>query len=64
MNLLTDDCIPVRPLGGGACQQITLQTLLCNGQRCLVALPRDDMEMATFQLLICLLQTLWMPSDA
>lgn len=64
MNLLTDDWIPVRPLGGGACQQITLQTLLCNGQRWLVALPRDDMEMATFQLLICLLQTLWMPSDA
>lgn len=56
MNLMTDAWIPVRSLAGGGVQTITLQTLLCGQGKWRLSLPRDDMELATLQLLICLMQ--------
>jgi len=63
MNLLTDDWIPVRPQQSGAARQINLQTLLCGGERWELTLPRDDMELAALQLLICIVQVLLPPAD-
>lgn len=63
MDLITDAWIPVRPLDGGEPKTITLQTLLCGGEKWLLCLPRDDMELAAMQLLICLLQVMAMPSS-
>lgn len=63
MNLLTDPWIPVRPLAGGTPQRITLQVLLCHKDQWVICLPRDDMELAALQLLICLLQVTWIPKD-
>lgn len=63
MNLLTDHWIPVRPLNGGSPQAITLEQLLCSNERWLLSLPRDDMELAVLQLLICLVQVSWIPED-
>jgi len=64
MNLLVDAWIPVRPLSGGPPLQISLQTLLCRSERWTLCLPRDDMELAALQLLVCLLQVAWIPKDA
>lgn len=63
MNLLTDEWIPVRPQLSGPPRQIDLQTLLCGNDHWEVALPRDDMELAALQLLICLVQVLMPPKD-
>jgi CRISPR system Cascade subunit CasA len=63
MNLLTDEWIPVRPQLSGASRQISLQTLLCGNEYWELALPRDDMELAALQLLICLVQVLMPPKD-
>lgn len=63
MNLLTEDWIPVRPQSSGQAQQISLQDLLCGEERWELALPRDDMELAALQLLICLVQVLLPPAD-
>lgn len=64
MNLLKDDWIPVRPLPGGKPVKITLRKLLCHDERWEVCLPRDDMELATIQLLICIIQVIFMPKTA
>ncbi len=61
MNLLKDDWIPVRPLQSGSAEKISLRQLLCSDKQWEVCLPRDDMELATIQLLICLTQTLFIP---
>lgn len=58
MDLLNDKWISVRPLHGGSPQIITLQTLLCGSQSWVLCLPRDDMELAALQLLICLVQVI------
>ena len=63
MDLLTDKWIPVRLLKGGAPQAITLQTLLCNSEPWCLCLPRDDMELAALQLLICIVQVTFPPQD-
>lgn len=63
MNLLTDPWIPVRPLSGGGFEQTDLKSLLCGSKQLLLSLPRDDMEMAACQLLICIVQLLWPPED-
>jgi len=63
MNLLTDNWIPVRPQEVGSPRQISLQTLLCENQAWELALPRDDMELAALQLLICLVQVIFPPKD-
>jgi len=63
MNLLTDHWIPVRPINGGVPQTITLERLLCGDKHWLLSLPRDDMELAALQLLICLVQVSWIPEN-
>lgn len=63
MNLLTDHWIPVRPVNGGTPQAITLEQLLCGDKHWLLSLPRDDMELAALQLLICLVQVSWIPEN-
>ncbi|EDR2901063.1 type I-E CRISPR-associated protein Cse1/CasA [Salmonella enterica subsp. enterica] len=63
MNLLIDNWIPVRPRDGGKVQIITLQTLSCNNEQWRLSLPRDDMELATLALLICLWQILAPPKN-
>ncbi|WKJ90932.1 type I-E CRISPR-associated protein Cse1/CasA [Methylomonas montana] len=61
MNLLTDDWIPVEI--DGKSQRISLQTLLCDDPDCIIKTFRDDMELATLQLLVCLVQVVLMPDD-
>lgn len=63
MNLLTDNWIPVRPQQMGTSQQISLQALLCGSDQWELSLPRDDMELAALQLLICIVQVLLLPAD-
>ncbi|MSM41136.1 MAG: type I-E CRISPR-associated protein Cse1/CasA [Geobacter sp.] len=64
MNLLTDQWIPVRLLkGSGTVQKIALSELLCGGEEWELCLPRDDMELAAMQLLICMVQALLTPKD-
>ena len=64
MNLLTDQWIPVRPLQSGGPEKLTLKTLLCGDGKWEVSLPRDDMELAALQLLICLVQVMMTPDSA
>jgi len=64
MNLLCDPWIPVRSDGGtGEFRQITYEELLCQEANWQISLPRDDLEMACLQLLTCLTQALFLPSD-
>lgn len=58
MKLLEDPWIPV-----GNQQSITLQTLLTEEGGWQLSLPRDDLELACLQLLVCLAQTLFTPPD-
>ncbi len=64
MNLLTDAWIPVRLLSGGNVQTITLQALCCSPDKWRLSMPREDMELAALQLLVCLLQVIAPPEDA
>ncbi len=61
MNLLTDRWIPLRDKSGF--RQIRYQDLLCEEHDGQVSLPRDDMELACLQLIICLTQVMFMPPD-
>lgn len=61
MNLLTDDWVPVSHKGDF--KHISLQNVLCEDESWEIACPRDDFELATLQLLICLTQVLFTPSD-
>ncbi len=63
MNLLTDQWIPVRPLPAGNPVKITLRQLLCEDDSWELSLPRNDMEMAALQLLICMAQVFFTPKD-
>ena len=63
MNLLIDPWIPVRPREDGLPRQLTLRELLCEPSVWTLHLPRDDMELAALQLLICLAQVIWPPKD-
>jgi CRISPR system Cascade subunit CasA len=64
MNLLCDPWIPVRSDGGtGEFRQITYEELLCQGGDWQISLPRDDLEMACFQLLVSLTQVLFLPTN-
>ena len=58
MKLLVDSWIPV-----GNQQTISLQTLLTQKGGWQISLPRDDMEMACLQFLVCLVQSLFPPAD-
>jgi CRISPR system Cascade subunit CasA len=64
MNLLTDPWIPVRTQGGtGAFRLLTLEEVLCHDGDGWVSLPRDDLELATVQLLVCMVQVMFLPGD-
>ncbi len=62
MNLLQDKWIPVQ-LGTAEVELIALQDLLCQENDWQICLNRDDMELATLQLLVCLVQVIFMPTD-
>ncbi|MGE0069179.1 MAG: type I-E CRISPR-associated protein Cse1/CasA [Thiomonas sp.] len=65
MNLLEDPWIPVRAdHGSGAFQLLTYRDLLCEpGQHWQISLPRDDLELACLQLLVCMTQVMFLPND-
>ncbi|EAT14752.1 type I-E CRISPR-associated protein Cse1/CasA [Desulfuromonas acetoxidans] len=64
MNLLSDAWIPVRLQGKASAQKLTVRQLLCGDEHWELCLPRDDMELAALQLLICLTQALATPDNA
>jgi len=61
MNLLTDDWIPVEL--NGELQRISLKRLLCEDRDFKIKTFRDDMELATLQLLVCIVQVVFIPDD-
>ena len=61
MNLLKDPWVPVQNEGSTAL--ITLEQVLCTNDDYRIALPRDDLELACLQLMICLTQVLFPPED-
>lgn len=64
MNLLEDSWIPVRADGGtGTFRLLTYQQLLCEPGNWQVSLPRDDLELACVQLLVCMTQVMFLPED-
>ena len=64
MNLLVDPWIPVRDEGGmGTFRLLTYQQLLCEEGKWKVSIPRDDMELACVQLLVCMTQVMFLPED-
>lgn len=64
MKLLTEAWIPVRDQGGsGSMELLTLEQLLCHQANWRISLPRDDLELAGLQLLICLVQVVLMPRE-
>lgn len=64
MNLLKDPWIPVRADSGtGTFRLLTYQQLLCETGNWQVSLPRDDMELACVQLLVCMTQVMFLPDD-
>lgn len=65
MNLLEDPWVPVRAAdGAGAFRLLTYRDLLCEpGQRWQISLPRDDLELACLQLLVCMTQVMFLPED-
>ena len=63
MNLLTDRWIPAREQAKASVQKLTLRQLLCEDGKRELCLPRDDMEMAALQLLICMTQALATPEN-
>lgn len=62
MNLLKDSWIPVQ-IDTGDVQLIKLRQLLCREGEWKICLNRDDMEFAALQLLVCLVQVVFMPAD-
>ncbi|MGF1545925.1 MAG: type I-E CRISPR-associated protein Cse1/CasA [Thiotrichales bacterium] len=65
MNLLESPWIPVRADSGrGEFQLLTYRDLLCEfGRNWQISLPRDDLELACLQLLVCMTQVVFLPSD-
>ena len=62
MNLLKDNWIPVKT-GNEEVQLIKLQDLLCQEEEWQLCLNRDDMELAALQLLVCLVQVIFIPEN-
>ncbi len=62
MNLLTDPWVPVQDASKTVL--ISLQDVLTSDEDHQIVLPRDDMELACLQLLICLTQVLFLPEDS
>lgn len=64
MNLLEDPWIPVRSAGGtGEFRLLTYRQLLCEPSDWQVSLPRDDLELACLQLLVCMTQIMFLPEN-
>jgi len=64
MDLLEAPWIPVRANNGsGAFRLLTYRELLCTDEDWQISLPRDDLELACLQLLICMTQILFLPAD-
>jgi CRISPR system Cascade subunit CasA len=63
MNLLIDPWIPVREQAKASVQKLILGQLLCEDKKWELCLPRDDMEIAALQLLICMAQVLAAPEN-
>lgn len=64
MNLLENPWVPVRANGGtGASRLLTYRELLCERGDWQVSLPRDDLELACLQLLVCMTQVMFLPED-
>lgn len=61
MNLLLDDWIPVKL--DNQIAKISLKDLLCKKNYWEISTNRDDMELASIQLLICLTQSFFTPKD-
>lgn len=59
MNLLIDNWIPVQLKG--EFKYISLKRLLCEEKEWQITCNRDDMELATLQLAVCLVQVVFMP---
>lgn len=63
MNLLTDNWIPIELKS--EVQRISLKKLLCEEEQGFkIKTFRDDMELATLQLLVCIVQVVFMPETA
>ncbi|RNE92311.1 type I-E CRISPR-associated protein Cse1/CasA [Marichromatium sp. AB32] len=64
MDLLQSPWIPVRDHHGtGDFRLLTYRELLCEPGAWRLSLPRDDLELAALQLLVCLTQALFTPED-
>lgn len=64
MDLLTESWIPARNDGGiGSFKWLTYKELLCEIGDWQVGLPRDDLEMACIQLLVCMTQVMFLPKN-
>lgn len=64
MNLLEDPWIPVRAQGStGSFRLLRYAELLCSEGEWQVSLPRDDLELACIQLLVCMTQVMFIPED-
>lgn len=65
MNLLEAPWIPVRADdGAGAFRLLTYRDLLCEPvEHWPISLPRDDLELACLQLLVCMTQVMFLPDD-
>ena len=64
MDLLEAPWIPARAHGGsGTFRLLTYQQLLCEDEDWQISLPRDDLELACLQLLICMTQIMFLPPD-
>ncbi|MCF4152269.1 type I-E CRISPR-associated protein Cse1/CasA [Dethiosulfovibrio sp. F2B] len=61
MNLLSDRWIPVSD--GASMTQISVEELLCSDRCYSICHPRDDMELAALQLLVCLTQAVLAPEN-
>ena len=60
-NLLTENWIPVQQQG--QFETISLKRLLCKDEDWQICQSRDDMELAALQLIVCLVQVVFMPDD-
>lgn len=64
MDLLESPWIPVRAHGGsGGFRLLTYSELLCEKGDWQISLSRDDLELASIQLLICMTQIMFLPED-
>jgi len=61
MNLLKDNWIPIQK--NNKVQLIKLKSLLCQDADWQLCLNRDDMELAALQLLVCIVQVIFIPEE-